>query len=915
MCNSRRFGLLIVLIGALSLDCAAQTARPFPSVPASLGGASPGAPTNANPADGATGIATTVVLSCSASGASTFEINFNSGGFTSLGSNCSSSRSSLSNNTAYTWQIRATNAYGSTTGAVWTFTTVQAAPATPNTPNPASTATGISTAPTLGFSSSGSTSYSILGPDTSNPPTTNHSLGGTPSYSASGLLNNTTYFWKATGTNGAGSTVGPVWSFTTVTAGGQHTPTASNFEFIGYFRQPSTVVDTDSAYGAMTGRVDSNGDVRIFAYGTPIGTAIANVEFGTSATVFGLGAPSTITSGTSSTFFNIAESDRFNLEPLSVTVRRAANGFAPESRTAQTFTVASGSSASVFTVEAGTTGLFANGTFILMYRAANSYLQEARTVASHSGTQITLTVPLGGTPAAGDVFTSTTAIKVSPALGGTPANGDSITPQGQGASFAAGQRITVKRAANGNNVPESTVIQSISGDQLTVSPALAAAPVTGDTVHLTGDLMYEFTAPCTGVTAVNACFKTDPTVAPRGTNGLKWGDIYFGRRAGWLANGTIQYPLGYQIPAGLYFNPSNNCLYWGYYDAYNSTLQPWANMGCTVLNLSNNTITEVRGPWKTVATDRDGSVWVGGAKAAYFWPAFNGQMATHGAYFVSHVGPWGPTKYTGANWPFSETSGAASSITLPTRELDYYYMGVDCSNCGNNYFNNDGSVHAGGVVRSFLRPASMNRPYFFETCQAGMVCYTEHGQSIGEALGLPCITANPSSNDGLNSWAWLDGLNGGIDISLTNLKFTMFSAGMVGSADTNPTHAAAAHTWYLNVGQAPVCQHGFGIPDVPNIAGPVTTAGFPAFIIFDPVRLASNGAGSTLDYTTTADTIIDLFTQYGLITAPNDALQARAVRLGFFDSRYNLLYVAIPVADTTTGGHQTLFGVFHIIDQ
>jgi regulation of enolase protein 1 (concanavalin A-like superfamily) len=89
-----------------------------------------------------------------------------------------------------------------------------AAPATPTGPSPAAGATSVSTTPTLIWSSSGATAYSVAF-GTSNPPATAASGLTTASYRPATLTAGVTYYWRVTATNGGGSTTGPVWSFTT----------------------------------------------------------------------------------------------------------------------------------------------------------------------------------------------------------------------------------------------------------------------------------------------------------------------------------------------------------------------------------------------------------------------------------------------------------------------------------------------------------------------------------------------------------------------------------------------------------------------------------------------------------------------------------------------------------------------------
>jgi hypothetical protein len=124
----------------------------------------------------------------------------------------------LAPNTTYFWQIVAHNGGGANQGPEWTFTTAPAGPpppGAPSSPAPADGATGVSTAPTLAWSSSGATAYDVKF-GTVTPPTTTVSSGqSAASYSPAGLANDTTYYWQIVATNTSGSTAGPVWSFTT----------------------------------------------------------------------------------------------------------------------------------------------------------------------------------------------------------------------------------------------------------------------------------------------------------------------------------------------------------------------------------------------------------------------------------------------------------------------------------------------------------------------------------------------------------------------------------------------------------------------------------------------------------------------------------------------------------------------------
>jgi formylglycine-generating enzyme required for sulfatase activity len=134
------------------------------------------------------------------------------------------SASGLINNTPYFWKITAKDSKGATTtGPVWKFTTIAAGnnpPTAPSSPNPADLATGVSTSPTLSWSCSDPDGDAITYDvylDMNNPPTKQVATGqGPKTFAATGLTNNTPYFWKIVAKDSKGATTtGPVWKFTT----------------------------------------------------------------------------------------------------------------------------------------------------------------------------------------------------------------------------------------------------------------------------------------------------------------------------------------------------------------------------------------------------------------------------------------------------------------------------------------------------------------------------------------------------------------------------------------------------------------------------------------------------------------------------------------------------------------------------
>jgi cysteine-rich repeat protein len=133
----------------------------------------------------------------------------------------------LTPNTTYHWRIDGKNAAGTTTGTVWSFSTL-ALPAQAATPSPANSATGIVNGQQLGWgAATGATSYDVYF-GTSTPGVFIGNQSGT-GYNQGTLAAGTTYYWRIDSKNAAGTTTGTVWSFSTLALPAQAaTPTPSN---------------------------------------------------------------------------------------------------------------------------------------------------------------------------------------------------------------------------------------------------------------------------------------------------------------------------------------------------------------------------------------------------------------------------------------------------------------------------------------------------------------------------------------------------------------------------------------------------------------------------------------------------------------------------------------------------------------
>jgi hypothetical protein len=123
----------------------------------------------------------------------------------------------LLNSTTYYWIACGINAISTTCSSVQSFTTIAVSGSAPSnlaTSFPASGATDLSIVPTLSWTADNATSY-VIRFGTSNPPTTETSLGAETTYAPGTLSYSTIYYWRILATNQFGTTTGDVWSFTT----------------------------------------------------------------------------------------------------------------------------------------------------------------------------------------------------------------------------------------------------------------------------------------------------------------------------------------------------------------------------------------------------------------------------------------------------------------------------------------------------------------------------------------------------------------------------------------------------------------------------------------------------------------------------------------------------------------------------
>src|SRR5579859_8040890 len=198
-----------------------------------LGGGSssspPSAPGSPSPASGGINVSTTPTLTWAvSSGATSYDVYFGTTSSPALVKTVTTTSyqpGTLGSKVVYYWKVVAKNASGSTSSAVWSFTTDPPAtgvPSAPGSPSPASGGINVSTTPTLTWAaSSGATSYDVYF-GTSSSPVLAKNVTAT-SYQPGTLTSSTIYYWKVVAKNTSGSTSSAAWSFTTVAS----TPVAS----------------------------------------------------------------------------------------------------------------------------------------------------------------------------------------------------------------------------------------------------------------------------------------------------------------------------------------------------------------------------------------------------------------------------------------------------------------------------------------------------------------------------------------------------------------------------------------------------------------------------------------------------------------------------------------------------------------
>ncbi len=146
--------------------------------------------------------------------------------------------------TVYSWRIDEVGPGGVTTGIVWSFTTVVAAPGQASSENPANGATGVAIDADFSWTvGAGATSHDVYFGITS--PGTFQGNQVETTFDTGTMANNTTYYWRIDERNAGGTTTGTVWSFTTAVAAPGQASSPSPAD-----RVESVAIDADLSWTA-----------------------------------------------------------------------------------------------------------------------------------------------------------------------------------------------------------------------------------------------------------------------------------------------------------------------------------------------------------------------------------------------------------------------------------------------------------------------------------------------------------------------------------------------------------------------------------------------------------------------------------------------------------------------------------------
>jgi hypothetical protein len=259
----------------------------------------PGMPSLVSPGNGESGVSTTPVLDWSdVSGATSYDTQVCSdSGCTSVvrsatdvGSSQWAVSPALSTGTQYWWRARAKNSCGlgswSSTRSFTTQVSPNTPPNPPSNPSPPNHATSIPISADLSWTggdpdADDTVTYDVYFGTSSSPPLVSNDQSGTI-YDPGTLAYSTKYYWKVVATDNHGAaTGGPLWDFTTESAGPGEwkSPSATGDQFNEWVN-PENAYSSDNQYAdcGLTEPQHAYQDYYNFDFGIPPNVIIQGIE-------------------------------------------------------------------------------------------------------------------------------------------------------------------------------------------------------------------------------------------------------------------------------------------------------------------------------------------------------------------------------------------------------------------------------------------------------------------------------------------------------------------------------------------------------------------------------------------------------------------------------------------------------------
>lgn len=567
--------------------------------------------------------------------------------------------------------------------------------------------------------------------------------------------------------------------------------------------------------------------------------------------------------------------------------------------------ISGGSSTTVFAVNNGS--YFTNGEIVTIQRAAGHPIGEERTISTVVGNTITLTSPLGGTPAAGDIIFAEQYDNVY----------ELVDPEA--ASCNTGSYNTDRASA----------------------PRACTYANWGNVYH-----------------GHRVSWLDDGTIQnPSGV--IPWA-LHFN-----TANSMLYWTYAQQYVSGSIYQIGGSTL-----DSISSGVGTSTGYGPWKITTTDGDGNDLEGEAATlmVQSKPDGTMMTQGG----FYQLTNYPQGPNLKSGTSCA-----TCQSG--WPTTTTPNGFGSSVLDTSSRYLYYYSMITGNSSGNYWNADGSLHGsairdfyttdnstdyiteplyegyGGVPRidgdpdqnsgknSYTEVDTQSGCYWFDgTHKSGVLCLASRlgvsgGNSADCTDGAHHWYANTgngimivASTTGFIPGETITGLSstatttlnvavGSTNLIVQNTGGTDFSNGETIHGGTSGTNTTLT-TWH----RGSYCTHGCFQSN--SVTGPQGNHFYAGLAIYDPATMTANAAACTAsqscggtDYAVPSS-FINLQDHYGMhVATASEAGQLSGgnanLRMGYFDSSRNYLYMISTLGDDSTGGiYTSLIEVFHIID-